>query len=354
MFDNSELKKDILEVGQGFVDQDQANGKGVKAGVATATNKLDDSEVHIMPQKFLPAAPKKAVGGKQKVVGISVLLIVVLVAVVGGGIWYIMNQRTTPPATNAPVVTNTNKNDNTNDNTNDNVNDNTNGDITDDNINDNTNDNVNDNTNSNTNDNVNDNTNDGLIVVDAVVDGDLLTAAEELIYLTNPQKEDTDKDGFKDGQELMNLYDPLVPRNLLIDSGLVTVYSDANFDFKIFRPRSWNASVDEAESYKVLFLPDSESGEMIVVEAIPNDGEMTLVQFQQAFYIEEIYRNYTLGEQPALRTVGGDQVLVLINNNFFVITYETSGLTLTKDFNTTFEMMLNSFEPVKGLPEINE
>lgn len=43
----------------------------------------------------------------------------------------------------------------------------------------------------------------------ADTDGDTLTNAEEALYGTDPQKEDTDGDGYKDGDEVRNGYNPL-------------------------------------------------------------------------------------------------------------------------------------------------
>lgn len=43
----------------------------------------------------------------------------------------------------------------------------------------------------------------------ADTDGDTLTNAEEALYGTDPQKDDTDGDGYKDGDEVRNGYNPL-------------------------------------------------------------------------------------------------------------------------------------------------
>lgn len=49
-------------------------------------------------------------------------------------------------------------------------------------------------------------------------DNDGLTTAEERFYNTDPALADTDKDGFKDGEEVRAGYDPLGPGKLDTDN----------------------------------------------------------------------------------------------------------------------------------------
>lgn len=47
------------------------------------------------------------------------------------------------------------------------------------------------------------------VIID--MDNDGLTDEQEKAYGTNPSEQDTDRDGFKDGEEITNGYDPLKP-----------------------------------------------------------------------------------------------------------------------------------------------
>ena len=105
--------------------------------------------------------------------------------------------------------------------------------------------NINENENTNTE---NENVNEPIVPPtsgEIDIDEDDLTDEEEIIYMTNSRRGDTDWDGHKDGVEIQNLYDPLISDELLIDSGLITVYQNPTFNYSIFRPKTWlSAPID--------------------------------------------------------------------------------------------------------------
>ena len=283
---------------------------------------LNNEDVYVMPTKFLPDEPAKKKGGAtSRIILMAVLLIIFIGAVIYGAIWYLNNQTgEEEEIENIPVVVNEPiQNDNTNiDNTND----------------DNTNDtNVNDVTNTNDT-----NTNDIVIIETTDTDNDGLSQEEEVLYSTYADIKDSDRDGFDDGTEIVNLYNPLVPGQSLRTSGLVSQYNNSIYKYSILRPNAWVSSAVGTDTSEINFLSDSETGEFVVVKVEDNTAGQTLNTLKQAFFNGENPDNYSLDGQSALRT--DKKVLMVTDEYIYMIIYETSG---SSHFATTFEMMLNSF-----------
>jgi len=88
----------------------------------------------------------------------------------------------------------------------------------------------------------------------ADMDMDELTDVEEEVYGTDPGKWDTDGDGYYDGQELVNLYNPAgVAPMRLIDSGLAKEYINNKTGYRVYYPSSWQKGSVDAQENQVLF-----------------------------------------------------------------------------------------------------
>jgi len=335
-----------------FEEKNQANQQ-----LGTSTQNVDtqdilgqakakDIDVHVMPGKFLPEVPAKKVDDKKKISLVIVLLVVFLVALIGGGVWFLLDQQKAPESPNANqqtnTVSNTNTNTNENQNTNTNVNDNTNTNVNE-NTNTNSNENTNTNENQNTNTNVNDNSNSSNNPISAQdSDEDGLTHEEELVFGTGSDDADTDNDGFNDGQEVANLYDPLTPRLSLFDSSLVSKYTNVNFDYSLLLPKTWLARETESDGSQVAILPDSEVGDSILIGVSNNADNLSLQAWKEELYPGAVFENYTIAGQPALLSQSGLLALMIVDQNRYSIRYRISD-TENIYYPTIFEMMLKSF-----------
>jgi hypothetical protein len=308
---------------------------------------IEDEDLHIMPVKFLPHKSTRTMGASTKIVLIFLLLVIFLGGLLGGAWWW-LNKQKVEPNNNSNAVANVNASvaNNENNNINNNANNNANTDL---------NNNSNNNGNLNVN-NENINSNEAPPppppLLDADADG--LTQVEEVVFSTNSNKDDTDRDGYKDGQEVRNLYDPLTPGGLLINSGLVLKYEDSLSGYSVFRPKSWVVQ-PLAENNSVVFLPDDETGDAITIRLITNGEKLTLDQIftklSELLGQRNNYQNFTLGSQPALRSLDGRQVIALQGDYIYFLNYEL-GSSQQINFMGIFEMMLNSFSFVKT-PVIN-
>ncbi len=298
---------------------------------------MHNVNVHSMPERFLPQKSKPKIGGKQKVILTAIILVVLLVGVIGG-IVYFVSKNIDKDNSNQDVVINENTNED-NENTNED-NENTNED------NENTNED-NENTNEDNENTNKDNENTNVPVVPPTAeeidtDNDNLTDEEEIIYKTNTNRADTDRDGYEDGIEIQNLYNPLASDELLVNSGLITIYQNPTFKYSIFRPKSWVSSV-EGVLDNVLFTPDSETGEYITLSVDPADN-LSLIEWRDINYPTMEFENFSLSDSSALRSLSGLNVFVKHGNYIYTLTYEIPEILMpVKNFSTTFEMMLQSF-----------
>ena len=180
------------------------------------------------------------------------------------------------------------------------------------------------------------------IVTNIDTDQDNLTLLEENIYNTNKNKKDTDGDGYNDGQEIVNLYNPLASKQKLLNSGLISVYRNIVYKYNIFKPVPWIAQFINESNNEIIFLNNAETGEFIIIKVVDNEG-LNLNTFANSILQEEVVlENYNLGDKPALRTSDGLNVFMITEDYGYHIEYNLGELEIV-NFATTLEMMLNSF-----------
>lgn len=99
------------------------------------------------------------------------------------------------------------------------------------------------------------------------MDADDLTDAEEEIFGTDPGIWDSDNDGYYDGQEVFNLYNPkgFAPIRI-IDSGLVSEEINQAWGYRFYYPARWQTGMVDTTTNDQL-LVSSPTGEYIEVRA---------------------------------------------------------------------------------------
>jgi len=334
---------------------------------AESKPKLEPFEIHVMPAKFhkFLAVKKRGLG---RFVLILVIVFLSMAAITLGAYYYINTLQFGPKLAaslinlNQPSVLNENLNQPSvlNENLNQpeinaNANENLNANL-------NANANLNMPANANVNENLNVNANENLNInapVEAPVainynssvdaDNDKLTDVEEDLYGTEKRKPDTDEDGFTDGQELVNLYNPKAAGGSLLEtSGLVNKYTNPLFNYEILHPSAWLARPTDQSLREVIF--QSATGEYVEVLVEDNTEKLDLVQWyltqSPAADLNQLTRETTKQGYDAL--VSPDKLTSYLadKNNLdkvYVITYNIGNKTLV-NFLTTFAMMKNSFK----------
>jgi len=111
-------------------------------------------------------------------------------------------------------------------------------------------------------------------------DSDGLTDKEEGLLGTNSLIPDSDGDGYADGAELLNLYDP-ASRGKLTDNPAIVSYENKTFSYNVLYPQSWQESTNGGDD-SVMFKSADNQFIQIVVQ--PNAARQTLDQW----YVEQL------------------------------------------------------------------
>ena len=180
----------------------------------------------------------------------------------------------------------------------------------------------------------------------ADADKDSLSDLEEIIYGTSSTMPDFDSDGFLDGEELENLFNPILPNPALLSgSDLVSLYEGKDFGYSILYPKSWVARSLDSTNREVIFASDSGDFAEVLVEDNPDlYSPLTwyLKQFPQisASSVEKVYSREGL---EGVKSLEGTTVYFSNGYHIYAITYNMGTKTVL-DFNTTFKMMVKSFK----------
>ncbi|MDX9893408.1 MAG: thrombospondin type 3 repeat-containing protein [Patescibacteria group bacterium] len=317
------------------------------------TDQKIEDRIHVMPPRFY-IEPKKSQWG------LIIIIIVGILVIIGLAVMAVYLNESLKNRTDLSNVANTNADLEVNTNTNVNspsVNLNTNvatstGLGT---TNTNTNTDIPTSTNTNVNTNVNAGVNTNVNISQPIQplpfsvdsDNDTLTDVEESLYGTDSQSGDSDGDGFKDGSELVNGYDPTRPGLTLEQSGLFDSYSGPGYSIRY--PRSWIIQERDPDQAEVLFLSDI--GEFVEVLAVANNDNLPLaawlvknvpeLNLSQSTVLNingfEGFRNPNLRSYYLMKP---DQP-----GNVYLVSYNV-GNAKVANFLTTFNVMVKNFKPL--------
>ncbi len=184
----------------------------------------------------------------------------------------------------------------------------------------------------------------------ADIDADQLTDLEEELFKTDSGVWDTDKDGYFDGQEVANLYNPtgFAPVKI-IDSGLVSEYINPTWGYRIYYPVSWVIGEVDANASQVL------------ISDITGDYVEVLVKQKQATetfsdwfareasdqFITDIQEKENRFKQSVWKRKDGMVGFIVDNTAVYVIIYHPDE-TDQVGFRHVMEMMLQSFRLGSG------
>ena len=186
------------------------------------------------------------------------------------------------------------------------------------------------------------------------LDADDVTDIEEELLNTDSGVWDTDGDGYFDGQELFNLYNPagFAPVRL-IDSGLIREYVSPMLGYRIYHPIAWRASAVESNGSHVIF--SSIIGDYIEIYTFENHKKES---FQDWFAENARGQKYSdLDESTNRFQVTGfkrsDSLVAYFwsEDQIFVMTYNV-GSNIEVSFPNVMKMMIQSFRKSKVMVEI--
>ncbi len=181
-------------------------------------------------------------------------------------------------------------------------------------------------------------------------DADELTDEEEAIFATNLDVWDSDGDGYYDGQEVINLYNPngFSPVKL-IDSGTVAEYTNPTWKYRLYYPIGWQIGEVDIESRQVLI--STLSGDFIEVRIFDRAPGMT---FQDWFAVSlegESFQDVRVAEnrfkESGWRRKDGLVGYFLSDTHVTVLIYHP-GVTGAVPYRNVMRMVYESFRPTKN------
>jgi hypothetical protein len=181
----------------------------------------------------------------------------------------------------------------------------------------------------------------GAAVVDSDKDG--LSEVEEALLGTDPNKADTDGDGFTDGAELLSLYNP-AGIGKITDNAHIGVYQDAAAKFSVDYPKIWQVqNLNNGQS--IIFSAADNS--FVEIISMPDTGSMSIKDWYNSQFpntpvtdADVIKKNGWQGVFHQTR-----EIFYLIDaakKNIYTISYVPVN-SATPSYYHIFEMMINSF-----------
>src|SRR3989338_10469499 len=182
----------------------------------------------------------------------------------------------------------------------------------------------------------------------ADLDIDFLTDMEEEIFGTDSGIWDTDGDGYYDGQEVFNLYNPrgFAPVKL-IDSGLVREYINPQRQYRVYYPIVWEAATVDVSGDHILF--SSITGDFIEIRAAPKlAGESFPAWFARNFSGERFSDLTVINNRFKVDGYKrADDLVVYFESEavVYMIIYQPAGTALDVPFRHIMQMIYQSFRP---------
>lgn len=185
---------------------------------------------------------------------------------------------------------------------------------------------------------------------DSDMDNDKLTVAEEIIYHTDSTRPDTDNDGFLDGHEVENLYNPSgVAPEKLEDAKLVMRFSSPTEHFELLYPSAWSAPTI-SQSREAHWSVD---GEDLAVLIMDNPNKLSLREFVEKNFSGEVTDwasnksglngLFSKGDRQVRGFFASPGVIYELQYTPFMEIMPDGKSSGHASYNKTFEMMLNSF-----------
>ncbi|MDP2709308.1 MAG: hypothetical protein Q8O93_04705 [bacterium] len=174
-------------------------------------------------------------------------------------------------------------------------------------------------------------------------DNDGLTDSEEILLGTSTSTPDTDGDGFIDGAEIFNLYDPAGGGKLADNAGL-SFYENKTFSYGLLYPSAWTVSTNGGDDSVMFRSPDNQFFQIVVQ---PNaDGQALDDWYKDQLSVTEINeagRASGAGWQGVKSSDGLTLYLTDVKRNFiFSLTYLSGGGD-TLYYPNLFQAALKSF-----------
>jgi len=174
-------------------------------------------------------------------------------------------------------------------------------------------------------------------------DNDGLTDVEEILLGAGAATPDTDGDGYLDGFELINLYNPAGAGKLTANSN-ISLYENKTFAYDLLYPSAWQTSVNGGDDSLMFKTGDNQFVQVIIQ---PNVNKQTV----DAWYMEQLgvltisaADRISGSNWQGIKSPDGLNIYLMDKkqNYIFSLTYNSGGGNILEYFNI-FQMMVKSF-----------
>lgn len=174
-------------------------------------------------------------------------------------------------------------------------------------------------------------------------DNDGLADTEEILLGTASSTPDTDGDGYLDGSELINLYNPVGAEKLTANSN-ISFYNNKTFAYELLYPSAWQTSVNGGDDSLMFKTGDNQFVQVIVQ---PNVNKQALDEW----YMEQLgvltinaADRVNGSNWQGIKSPDGLNLYLMgkKQNYIFSLTYNPGGGNTLEYFNI-FQMMIKSF-----------
>lgn len=181
-------------------------------------------------------------------------------------------------------------------------------------------------------------------------DADSLTNLEEEIFQTDPEVWDTDNDGYYDGREVANLYNPkgIAPQKI-IDSGLVREYINPIYQYRFYYPPSWR--VDPVTDDLKDILISANTGDYFEIRVFPKEESVSFQEWFSASLPAESFSSFSLIQNrfqvPFYKSQNNQAAFFETPKAIYSVVY-FYGEEEKNAFPHLMEVLMQSFRPTKG------
>lgn len=188
------------------------------------------------------------------------------------------------------------------------------------------------------------------------LDVDSLTDEEEALFGTDVGIWDSDNDGYYDGQEVFNLYNPsgFAPVRL-IDSGLIRDYAHPQWKYRIYYPITWEVATLGEDEKQALF--SSITGDFIEVRVMEKDAnetfEMWFTRSTQDQLFTDLQPFENRFEETGMKRHDDLVAYFPTDTHVFILIYNP-GVIDSIPYRHVMQMMYQSFRPGRNITVLPE
>lgn len=198
----------------------------------------------------------------------------------------------------------------------------------------------------------NSNNNSGLLPIPPKgpdADSDDLTNAEEFLFGTEIDNNDSDGDSYLDGNEVANLYDPISNTGKLADNiNIVRVFYNESQGYSVLYPTKWMAE-NKTVDYKESVFYDDKNGDFFKLQVYENPQAQTLKSWYLSFapgVSPEDLISFKAKTIDGISTRDGLNIYFANSDKIYALSYIFTSET-ELNYYTTFLMFARSFRPIK-------